>query len=810
MANNKKLSTGIEGLDAMFYGGIHLEYKDDDNKGLLMLARGEHGVNKIHLAMQICEGMYSKSIGADQQKYQPLFCEEELKRMAKFGRCAANSERNQLRNTLWEEKSCEQYWSSLTDLYRDEASLKQFTDTLIEYLFVVLREKTNVSWEEFTESAFKNNGITIIKKIRETGLKAIKETAKIQKDFYIKKRKEENDSNKIEKEIKKWESVYNKCDDCNDNIQYLDRVIIRNAEKKSTNHLLSVQDITSNTDILCDVLCPQASKPKILYVSLNKDSELLKCLYYDFYIKRLIQIVRQSDEYTAERERKEPNGVSVVKYLREMLWYEDDTEQSDIRKRLLERYGFRAIPVRNKQYDDKMEENLFNDIKTGFIYYNVRTHGLHVRHQKGARDKGNLLLCKRDVPEHSSLKIVGKEDLGKGNLKTDGVTIFMKMMEELEKEEYDEVEYIMIDGLSRLSKEELAQCPLNALSDKLRKRSKRAAIITADEKLAPTDISVDIVIDMAIKQRENTDQQYNALKISKCLYQKNAYGWHNYKMRTAGIEVIPSLHLQLKTRFLMDDAVSDANLPIDKFPYPYWLNERHSVCIDAKVNEVYETGYRTECEDPQNYVNPNNDLGFGDLIFLGHELNLDTLGDTYVRIKKSAPSGRKNEELSDLIIRKTLKELVIGESHHVLFVSLNQNRTDFYLDHIKKLRDVCNEKLSNIHFFGFEPGYIHTDEFIWTIDCQVKSLARLNHNVTEDSNHFEKIHLAIGDFRYLDYMYPCLKKESLLMPAISRYTKKHHMTNFVYCSEPEYVNLELRKGEVDIYQQLFALSDEVY
>ena len=56
--NKKKLSTGIKGLDDLFYGGIQLEQNPENSDRLLILARGEHGVNKIHLAMQMCEGLY--------------------------------------------------------------------------------------------------------------------------------------------------------------------------------------------------------------------------------------------------------------------------------------------------------------------------------------------------------------------------------------------------------------------------------------------------------------------------------------------------------------------------------------------------------------------------------------------------------------------------------------------------------------------------------------------------------------------------------------------------------------------------------
>lgn len=54
MANEQenKLTTGIDGLDSLFFGGIY-----NNNGHTAILVRGEHGVNKIHLAMQMCEGL---------------------------------------------------------------------------------------------------------------------------------------------------------------------------------------------------------------------------------------------------------------------------------------------------------------------------------------------------------------------------------------------------------------------------------------------------------------------------------------------------------------------------------------------------------------------------------------------------------------------------------------------------------------------------------------------------------------------------------------------------------------------------------
>ena len=71
--------------------------------------------------------------------------------------------------------------------------------------------------------------------------------------------------------------------------------------------------------------------------------------------------------------------------------------------------------------------------------------------------------------------------------------------------------------------------------------------------------------------------------------------------------------------------------------------------------------------------------------------------------------------------------------------------------------------------------------------------------------HYEQIHLIIGDLNYMNFAYPYLNKEGLVLPAIASYTKKHHMRNYVYANFPGGVNNRLLDKEVEIIRQMWTV-----
>lgn len=64
----KKLSTGIEGLDTLFYGGIQQNVNESDN-GIIIVLRGTKGCNKTLMAMQLMQGLICSRYNNETNNY---------------------------------------------------------------------------------------------------------------------------------------------------------------------------------------------------------------------------------------------------------------------------------------------------------------------------------------------------------------------------------------------------------------------------------------------------------------------------------------------------------------------------------------------------------------------------------------------------------------------------------------------------------------------------------------------------------------------------------------------------------------------
>ena len=770
--DNKKLPTGITGLDAIFHGGIHTHNSEGNNKGIVMLARGQHGVNKIHLSMQICEG---------------LNCSK-----SKDAKIIDILKRNELAITY---NSIKDKRNDIIASFDKIIRLKNFVKCSSE------KERKNKEvekkkWEEHKkefESNFEKWFIDIAPKL--ISIRGVEE------------KNIPDDCENVEKFD--WETYYTK-----PYAKIKDSIIFNKETIKD--FLENIYKVDKEQDSIKDC-------PSVVFISLNKDIFLLKNSYYDFYIQRLIRNIRNNTNVKSLVE-------SLVS-LHSMSWKKDlnsNGNELKIVTNLLSTYKFPSIT--GGIIDENGVKKFLEDIQTGFIYYNGRTHGLHVRHQKGAYDTGGMLLCKLEIPDDYKVRIIGKDTLNDGVESADGLTTFQKMMKELDeykdkykdkdkskekeketkgrdsKDERPEVDIIMIDGLSRLNEEELSQCPLNTLSDKLRAKS-QVAIITADKKLLPSNISTDIVLDMEILQSERPDHQYTALKVSKCLYQKNAYGWHRYKMRNAGIEVIPSIHLQMGQRFLMDDIVTDAVLPINEYPYPFWLNENETTYFDDKE---LERKRRENDNSSESITNENiKDISDAKEEYYGGTNRIVAAEGTIFGILLATPNTLIEKLNSIFPLEK------LADSQHILFINFDHNRSSFYSKYVQNNSISNSDVRQRIHLFNFQSGYIPADEFLWSIDQQVQSIEKIARNGIKKeeekglATHYKHVNLIIGDLNYIHYAYPCLSAESLLLPALATYTKKHHMTNYVYATVDEGRNVEcteLHKKEIETIMQMRRIT----
>ena len=182
------------------------------------------------------------------------------------------------------------------------------------------------------------------------------------------------------------------------------------------------------------------------------------------------------------------------------------------------------------------------------------------------------------------------------------------------------------------------------------------------------------------------------LCISKCLHQQHAYGWHTYKLRNYGIEVIPSVHKILYRRNYMDNAVPEALLPISRPSYRYWLEESVG---ESKIYDITDNDSRTE-----NNCIANLRKNYYELYDLrkGKDDLYETIEQGCIKVffgKKEDPDEPIRAILSNIYEKSKMYD------HHVLFIDFSRSRKDFWKI-INKFK--YTGRSENIHFFGIRYG----------------------------------------------------------------------------------------------------------
>lgn len=653
--SNKKLSTKIHGLDNLFHGGLHLEVIGGKKPNLMIVIRGIHGTNKIHLAMQMCEGLKDS-----------IIIEEKKREDGKGGAEAKEANTEQIITKV------------------ESYSKRMFQGAKVD-------EKKLISVYEHTKT-------------------------------------------QIEK----------KANNINDKFGF---------ENKN-----------------------------MLFVSLNKDEDKVKELFYDFYVKRLVKNIQSKSEGWdgEDGDFERIKGIFTTKA-------KQNTEVGVLASTI------RYLSDRNSISDDDTKNNLQKAFATGVLYYNTRTHGVHIRKQKKNDDSDDTLLLKIDEGNEKLPQVAfwGREKLNEGNNKVDGRTLFYNLVKIIEQQRDDQYYCIMIDGLSFLTPEECEDCPINALIDLMRKKS-TIGIINTNDNVSLPKLDSDIIIDLRIRMDEITNHTKKELSISKCLYQKNTYGWHQYKMRNAGVEVIPSLHKTLSRRNYIEESITEALLPLNKVSYSYWLTENTDSIGGNSVDSII----------------PSLGNSYNDFI----QVNEKASNDHYKKIHESNLVFLHVNSTENALKRVVNAINKTDNNDHILFVDLKRSRKDFWelVNNIPEIvpRDKPKKQsvYNRLHFFGFRAGCIYADEFLHILEQQVAAIARQIRPKEKENDpifhYYKYVHVVLGDLNILQYSYPCLYDEKLFLPTFSALTKGNYMTNYVYLTREE------SRENSKLCRQLKAIADK--
>lgn len=740
--NNKKLGTNIHGLDNLFHGGLHLEKIGDKEPNLMIVIRGEHGTNKIHLAMQMCEGL-NRSIDDE-------------------GR---NSNINNNKNGNASNKK-----HGSKTLSRDDSSEKI---SPFEHVKKLIEDRIEIKSRRLNKAHLKQNNWKGL--LDNRILSAIAQKAIIMQKG--------SDNQRI--------NIFTKIEPNDPIIKCLDSLI----KEYSLDSVDTILKDLEGSELPQD----NFGNGGMLFVSLNKDDEKIKEFYYDFYVKRLITNIQiKAEGWHNEKEEGKSQKDDDIFRIKGLFRLPNDVKENKELLTAVSSEPLLSVVKFLSSGDEIDEKDLRNVFASGILYYNTRTHGLHIRQQTKNDDSNNTQLLTIDYNSSKIPKITfwGRTKLSANNEMADNRTVFFNLVQELEKEETEHYNCIMIDGLSLLTQEESEDCPINALIDLLRKKC-TVGILNTNNNQPVSKLDSDIIIDLRNRIDDTTNHTKKELRIYKCLYQKNVYGWHQYKMRNAGVEVIPSLHKTLSRRNYIDESITEAMLPLNDMSYNYWINEN----IGSK--------------DPKEQDNKRSEIiselakNYND--FYKSKTN-KTIYEEINQGKLIALTSFENEKYA---IYRALKE-ISNVDDHVLFIDLKRSRKDFW-EFIGKEFEKEEIPYHNLHYFGFRAGCIYADEFLYVIEQQVAAIARGimdkekeeakkekdNQTKKQIFHYYKKVHIIMGDLNLLQYCYPCLYSELLFIPTFSALTKGNYMTNFIYMTKGDN-----SKGSLRTRRQLTAIADE--
>jgi hypothetical protein len=297
---------------------------------------------------------------------------------------------------------------------------------------------------------------------------------------------------------------------------------------------------------------------------------------------------------------------------------------------------------------------------------------------------------------------------------------------------------IILDGLSTLSPGERGQIEVGELVKLLRERSLIGIIAyePAEGEGEILDHQADVVIEL--RERHLTvpmEYAIHELHIKKSRYQDAALGWHQYKIRSYGFEIYPSLHFQVHSHLYMNKQLIDSLEPVAKAPAKPGDQRRGKSIVGHSIIETVLGG-----------VTP------GDSVAL--------LG----------PRGAFKTTLTwDFLLRSGISSCPggIGKRtpvEHGLLVSIIDNETN--LRHNKRcpVAESCSaggcrgldQCLKHVFLFYQRPGCISASEFLYYLKIRLQ--------MVEKTNPVKR--LAFWDLTQLEHRFPLLSNDPMFVPAL--------------------------------------------
>ncbi len=601
--------------------------------------------------------------------------------------------------------------------------------------------------------------------------------------------------------------------------------------------LFALQLMHGLTKSLIEQLGEVKASPR--FYSLNKSEDDLSNMYLDFIItKQIDRMIEESVSGYTDEGKSIGNAWRNNQLVKSLF---DLAYSSEIQSN---KYGSTIrLPSDYRENADKY-------LSERVLYYCTRTRALHFKRSCFNDDYSNLVfyLKRKSVKEYidnhdfDPLPIHYKNDFvniifnnfkdyiendykekdNSGNNEkfqypVSPISLFNEITESLltsitkkdsEQKKHIYAPCVVIDGFYQIGTGDLKKFPFSHLENILRKASP-LSILVFDERFEEIKCNADLIIDMRCNVDSEEEYSFAELRIAKSVFQTIAFGWHQYKERSFGIEVFPSLHRLLQKRNYLPQALIYTHAGVLDKSYEEYLRNTARLdgnlltpCLPSKSGEdCYEYYDKNKCKNKWEllkniYRNYRKDCDTSDVDNLKLKLQnilfpslLEDYKDRYPYstvfignpnsfkryfIFASAFAAAKRGEhtlivLFDRSINDMRRHMVCpGISREQIrsdaanIPCLNENSEEIIwkcdtCDRNCRLRSGCLACYNHIHFFKIRMGCISAEEFFTVLGQQIDKRFK-------DGKYIR--HVIIDDLQKIDFSFPFLKKTSLFLPAL--------------------------------------------
>lgn len=383
-------------------------------------------------------------------------------------------------------------------------------------------------------------------------------------------------------------------------------------------------------------------------------------------------------------------------------------------------------------------------------------------------EKDSHITRKDNIEQSFNLTMNGSANTySKTNYLTSSLNDFSSMMDDIENlsSENQLQTCIVVDGLSRMTKEEIARLPLERLEKDLRNRSIISILILNDSE-AFRNLDADIIIDMQRSFDKVHNYTYHELSVTKNVKGQFAFGWHKYKPMNGLIYVYPSIHKLLSQQHSVDNTFIQAINTDARYAQSFADNSNNGMVVS-----LGQSGKAPDFPDRILSEKEGRDIPSSEKEIL---LKLITPHETE-KGRVTSIIGNHNTFKRFLVSVSILNSIIKGKEVFVLL--LNEKRKGM-LELIDKIR-----KDAGISVETAEEAYRHL--FFWEVRMGCISPEELISFVLEyiQMRKGKQVEVYIIDLGTIEQCFPMISNESLFVPTLSTLCRENKVDLHLVCNK---------------------------